>query len=115
MTTCSCSLKVKLPTNASWSILTICLLLDKLLSCILLIKRSRSSTLLETKSRVKERSIPGIMLTVGTGILIKSNKSCICLCVFHLLVRVSDEELDSSLPWSTPQSLIGSSHGPKMP
>ena len=40
-----------------------------------------------------------IILTAGTGTLIKSSKNCICHSAFHQSVNHSEEELDSFQPW----------------
>jgi len=97
MTFCSCSLKVKSQTKDFWSISTICLLQVKLLSYIHLMRKKKLLTLLEIKLRVKEKSILEIILTAGTGILTKLNKNYTCHFASRLSVKVSEEELGSSL------------------
>lgn len=69
----------------------------------------------EIKLRVKVRSILEIILTAGTGILIRLNRNCICRFVSRLWVRVLEGELDSSLRLLTRLLLIGSSLGLGMP
>mmetsp|Transcript_24255 Transcript_24255/g.21370 ORF Transcript_24255/g.21370 Transcript_24255/m.21370 type:complete len:237 (+) Transcript_24255:1766-2476(+) len=109
----SCSLMVKLLTKDSWSTSTICWPPVKLLICMPLKRRTTLSTWLDLRSRMMV--FPILLITAGTGTSIKLNRIFIWPFASLLSVKISEEEPDNSLLWSTVLSLIGSNPGPKMP
>ncbi len=115
MISCSCSLKDKSPMNDSSSTSMISLPQVKLPNCTPQKKRRKSSTSSEVRSSQRERLTPETTPTAGTGTSIRSSKNYTCPSVSPLLVNPWEEEPDSSPPWLTAPSLIGSSHGPRMP
>lgn len=86
----------------------------KLLSCIHLTKRKKSSILSEVKSNPKEKSTPETTPTAGIGTSIRSNKNSTCPSVSLPSDNRWEEEPDSSLLLLTALLSIGSSHGPRM-
>ena len=76
-----------------------CWLQVKSLNSTPLMKRRRLSMLFEIKLSSRAKLTLVIILTAGTGTLIKSSKNCICHSAFHQSVNHSEEELDSFQPW----------------
>jgi len=106
-------LKDRSPMKDSWFTLMIFLHQEKSQNFILRMKKKSLLMLSELKLREMVSLIPEI--TAGIGSFRKSRRTYTCPCVSHQSEISLDKELESSLPWLTLPSSIGSNPGHKKP